>query len=255
MSLYAPVSKAAQYAGVGIGMDPGVQYWNDFLVASQVDEGSDSLGDWTITAVNSTEPTAPTDAAGGHVTLTNTTADADSLQFQLNGEVVKLGLGAKVDCCIRFKGNVASASAWCFGLAVKDTTLIAGATDVVLIRKDDADAHIDFSYGKDVSGAARANETTAVIASSGFAANTWLTIWMSIEMDPVTATAGRVIIWIGDGPTGTAFSKVYDQYLASGLVENEELTLSFGMLNGTGGDTVMTVDYVGLWADVVRVST
>lgn len=255
MSAYPPVSYAARDGRFGVGKRIGVQYFNDFLTSSRVDEGADALGEWTISATNSTEPTTTTDAPGGHVVLTNATADADMLQFQLNTESVKLGLGARADVAIRFKGNVASASAWCFGLAIKDTTLIAGASDVLLIRKDDTDTNIDFSYGINVSGSARANETSAIIASSGFAASTWETLHIGIEMDPTTVGSGLVQIWRGDEPSGKAFSLLYDNRIASGLPYDEDLTLSFGMLNGVGGDTVMTVDWVALYADITRVTT
>lgn len=252
MSVMRCFSAAARDNGRGIAQKNGIYFFEDFTDSSQVDEGSDSLGKWTITPTNSTEPTTGTDAAGGHLVLTNATADADMLQFQRNVESVKLGLGVNVDFGIRFKGNVASASAWAVGLAVKDTTMIAGVSDGVFLRKDDADTNVDFSYGKNISGAARANETTAVINASGFAASTWYLYEMSIAMDAATAGAGRVRIVLSDPWTPLAPAVLYDSYV-SDLPDDEELTFSFGMLNGTGGDTVMTVDYVYLGADVIRV--
>lgn len=187
---------------------------------------------WIITtteagAGDATE--AATSVDGGVLLLTNDAADDDNDFLQWSGddastaiETYKFESGKKLFFKARIKVSDATQSDFVIGLQITDTSPLA-VTDGVYWRKDDGDANLDFVVIKNSTA------TTATAASTAVS-DTWMTL-----------------AFYYDGKASIAYYKDNVQLgtsVTTNLVDDEELTISFGIQNGEAVAKTMSVDYI-----------
>lgn len=192
-------------------------YFNDF--------DTYVVGEWTITtteagAGDATE--ALTDGDGGLLLITNDAADNDLDFFQKVGESFKWVAGKPMLFGARFKVSDATQSDFVIGLIITDTTLL-DVTDGIFFQKDDGDAFLDFHVEKNNT----ASDATAIAT--------------------VVSDTFLEVQWYYDGG-----SKIY--YAVNGtvlgslgitnVVDDEELTVTFGLQNGEAVAKTMTLDWI-----------
>jgi hypothetical protein len=197
-----------------------IEYFNDFVRPTDYD-----TNDWTLTTVEAgagaaTEAIANT--SGGLLVVTNDSADDDADFFQLARETFKFVAGKKLYFGMRFKLSDATQSDFVFGLQITDTTPLA-VSDGLFFQKDDGDANLDFHAVKNATATDRtaiatlADDTFAVIEAYYDGAN-------GIELFKDGVTVGSCAL--------------------TNVVDDEDLTVSFGIQNGNAGAKVLTVDWI-----------
>lgn len=187
---------------------------------------------WIITtteagAGDATE--AISNADGGVLLLTNDAADNDLDFLQWSGtdasaatETFKFVSGKKLFFKARIKVSDATQSDFVIGLQITDTTPLA-VSDGVYWRKDDGDADLDFVVIKDSTA------TTATAASTA-ANDTWMTLAFYYD------GKSSIRYYKNDVQLGTS--------VTTNMVDDEELTISFGIQNGEAVAKTMSVDYI-----------
>lgn len=210
----APGSALAQY---GLP-DPSSwhTYFNDF--------DTYTAAEWVVTEVG-TATQALTDADGGVLLVTNAAADDDSSFSQKVGESFLLQAGKKAVFKARFKVNLATESDFVIGLQITDTTPL-DVTDGVYFRKDDGDALLDIVCRKDAT-----TGSTSATGIATVAADTYLTVAWYYD------GKGNLAYFVNDVQLGTLTA-------TSTYLPDTELTVSFGVQNGTTSATIMSVDYI-----------
>ena len=201
-------------------------FWDDFLKFT--------AADWTITtteagAGDATEAVS-TGARGGVLVVTNDAADNDADFFQWVNETFKFTVGKRTWFKMRFKVSDATQSDFVMGLQITDTTPLA-VTDGVYFRKDDGDANLDFVVIKN-------STATEKLAISTVSDDTYLTVGFYYDGGARGANGsdGKVWYYVNDVLKGYA--------VTTNLVEDEELTVSFGIQNGEAVAKIMSVDYI-----------
>lgn len=195
-----------------------ITYFNDFTEYV--------AGDWTITTTeagsgDATEALAST-SAGGLLLITNDDADNDLDFLQLKTEAFKFVAGKKTFFKSRFAVSDATQSDFVMGLQITDTTPLA-VSDGVYFMKDDGDASLDFHVekdGSDTTASAIATVSDATMLVAGF------------YYDGKSA----IEYYVDDVKLGTS--------VTTNLPDDEELTVSFGIMNGAAAAKTMTVDYI-----------
>ena len=195
-----------------------ITYFNDFTEYV--------AGDWTITTTeagsgDATEALAST-SAGGLLLITNDDADNDLDFLQLKTEAFKFVAGKKTFFKSRFAVSDATQSDFVMGLQITDTTPLA-VSDGVYFMKDDGDASLDFHVekdGSDTAASAIATVSDATMLVAGF------------YYDGKSA----IEYYVDDVKLGTS--------VTTNLPDDEELTVSFGIMNGAAAAKTMTVDYI-----------
>lgn len=194
-----------------------ISYFNDFHTYT--------VGDWTITTTEAGAGSATealTDSQGGALLITNDAADNDNDFFQLVKESFKFVAGKKTIFKMRFKTNDATETDIVLGLQITDTSPLA-VSDGVYFQKDDGDTNIDFHVTKN-------STSTSATAIATLANDTFVTL--AFCYDGLSA----VHYYVNDVRIG--------QLATTNLVDDEELTVSFGIQNGAAAAKTMTVDYV-----------
>lgn len=197
------------------------EYFNDF------DEYT--AADWVITtteggAGSATEALA--DEQFGALLVTNDNADDDHDFFQLAKESFKYVSGKRLYFGIRLKVSDATESDLVAGLQIRDTTPLA-VSDGIWFGKDDGDTDIDFHVAKD-------STQTDEAAVGTLADNTYVTL--EFYYDGRTDSAANIQVFVdGTRVAGVALTNV---------VDDELLTVSFGLQNGAAAAKTMTVDWV-----------
>lgn len=184
-----------------------------------------AAADWTITTVedgtgDATEALADED--GGVLLITNDDADDDSDFFNKVGESFLMEAGKKAWFEARLKVSDATQSDWVMGLQITDTTPL-DVSDGIFFRKDDGDANIDFVVEK-------GDTATTASAIAANADDTY--VRLSFYYDGV----GLIRYYVDGVMQG---SLVDDN-----LPDDEVLTVSFGIQNGTDAAKTMSVDYI-----------
>lgn len=184
-----------------------------------------AAGDWTITtteagAGNASE--ALTNENHGVLLITNDDADNDADFFQKVGESFKFVAGKKLFFEARIKVSDATQSDFVMGLQITDTTPLA-VSDGVFFRKDDGDANLDFVVTKNST----ATTATAIATVSDA---TYLIVAFYYD------GASEIQYAVNDVVLGTS--------VTTNLVDDEELTISFGIQNGEAVAKTMSVDYI-----------
>jgi hypothetical protein len=204
-------------------LDPSVafKFLDDFFQYQQ--NNSDQVG-WIATIVqagNGNAAITADDAAGGVLKVVNDDADGDSVELQWNAENYKLVSGKPLWFETRLKVSDATQSMLFVGLAITDTTLIAGCTDYVGIRKDDGDAAIDCSVKKN-------NTETALDGKGTLVDDTYVKLGFYWN-------GSSVEFFINGASVGTA---------STNIVDDEELSISLAFKNGEAAAKTVYYDYV-----------
>lgn|SRR5574343_609274 len=184
-----------------------------------------TTADWTITTTEAGAGSATealTDADGGVLLITNDAADNDADFFQKVGESFKFESGKKLFFKARFKVSDATQSDFVIGLQITDTTPLA-VTDGVYFQKDDGDANLDFHVTKN-------STSTSASAIATVADDTYLTV--AFYYNGVSA----IEYYVNNVKLGTSAT--------TNLVDDEELTVSFGIQNGEAVAKTMSLDYL-----------
>jgi hypothetical protein len=206
----APTTNLAQYGRT----DPASwhQYFTDFdyYVA----------GDWTITSVGAATQ-ALTDIDGGALLLTNAAADDNSCFFNKKGESFLFATGKKLIFKARFKVSDATQSDLVIGLQITDTTILA-VSDGVFFQKDDGDAFLDFLVEK--------NGTASTAVAATLVTDTFVVVGFYYD------GKSEIQYFVNDALVGI--------HPTTNLVDDEELTVSFGVQNGEAVAKTMTIDYI-----------
>lgn len=215
------VTNAAANGPMGMfgSMDPTKYhvYWNDFDTYTATD--------WTITtteagAGDATEALA--DADGGVLLITNDAADNDADFFQKIGESFLFAAGKKLWFKARIKTSNATQVDLVMGLQITDTTPLSVTDGVYFLKADDA-ATWDFIVTKN-------STATTASAIATMANDTWMTL--GFYYDGVSA----IRYYVDDVQIGTS--------VTTNLVDDEELTISFGIQNGSAAARTLSVDYI-----------
>ena len=193
-------------------------YFNDF--------NAYVAGDWTITETG-TGTRALADAAFGVLLVTNAAADNDANFFQKKGESFKFVAGKKLWFETRFKVSDATQSDFVAGLQIIDTTPLA-VTDGVYFRKDDGDADLDFVVIKD-------SAATTASAIATLVSDTWISLGFYYD-------GSAIKYYVNDALAGSS--------VVTNLVDDEELTISWGVQNGEAVAKTCSMDR--LFASVER---
>lgn len=191
-------------------------YFNDF--------DTYVVGDWTLTTVEAGAGSA-TEALGnedgGVLVITNDAADDDSDFFQKIGESFKFEVGKKLWFDCRFKVSDATQSDVVIGLQITDTTPL-DVSDGVFFLKVDGSTTMNLLVEK--------NNTATTTAVATLANNTYVRLGFYYD--------GDSLIYAYENGVQVATSAV------TNMVDDEELTISFGIQNGEAVAKVMTVDYI-----------
>lgn len=184
-----------------------------------------TVGDWTITTTEAGAGSATealTDSQGGALLITNDAADNDNDFFQLTKESFKFVAGKKTIFKVRFKTSDATQTDLVFGLQITDTTPLA-VSDGVYFMKDDGDANIDFYVTKN-------STSSSASAIATLSSDTWTTLAFYYD------GASAVHYYVNDARIG--------QLATTNLVDDEDVTVSFGIQNGEAVAKTLTVDYI-----------
>lgn len=181
--------------------------------------------EWTITTTeagtgNASEVIA--NEAGGWLLLTNDDADNDNDFLQLKGEAFRFVAGKKLWFEAKLKTSNATESDIVMGLQITDTTPLATTDGVYFIKNDDATG-VDFVVVKDST--ATTVEDVAVMANN-------TEIILGFYYDGAATLEYRV----NREKVGTA--------AVTNLPDDEDLTISFGIQNGSAGAKTLSVDYI-----------
>ena len=191
-------------------------YFNDF--------DTYVAGDWTVTTVGAGATQALGNLDGGVLVLTNDAADDDRTFLQKKGESFLFQAGRELWFEARFKVSDATQSDIVLGLQITDTSPL-DVTDGVFFIKADGSAAIGLRVEKNNTGT-----DTASVAT--LADDTFVTLGYYYNgVDRIDTFVNGV------------FSK---SSAVTNLVDDEELTVSFGIQNGEAVAKVMTIDYISV---------
>jgi hypothetical protein len=192
--------------------------------------------EWVRTATGAGTTVINTGADGGILLTTNAAADNDAVYYQMSenaaagsAETWKFVEGKKLWFKARLKVSDITQSDFVMGLQITDTTPL-DASDGVFFRKDDGDSDLDFVIVKD--------STATTKTMSGLLANdTYIVLGFYYDGGTLGASgSGRVHCFVND--------VVKSQNVTTNLVNDEELTISFGIQNGEAVAKTMSVDYI-----------
>ena len=192
-----------------------------------------NASEWIVTEVDTDSDAAVANAittgAGGWLVLNVEADELDLTQLQWASEessaVVEhflMASGKKTFMKARFKVSDATDTGILIGLAVTDTTVVAGATDGFYFRKADTSTSLTCTMEK--------NSTEVSVTAATMANDTFVTV--AVEYDG----ASTMKVWADGVHVGTS--------VAVTAPTDEELTVSLGINNGVEGAEALTVDYI-----------
>ena len=199
-------------------------FWDDF--------DDYEAAQWVITTTEAGAGDATeviTNEVGGILLVTNDAGAADADFFQWAGtdsatvvETFKFISGKRTFFKVRFKTSDATQSNLVFGLQITDTTPLA-VTDGVYFRKDDGDALLDFVVIKNSTATTQTGIATLV-------ADTYTTLAFAYD------GKSEIKAYVDDVHKASS--------VTTNLVDDEELTVSFGIQNGEAVAKTLSLDYI-----------
>lgn len=181
-------------------------------------------GDWTITATGSGSH-ALTDFAGGALLSTNAAADNDAQFLQKKGEGFRFAAGKKTWFEAKFRASEATLIDLVFGLQITDTTPLAVSDGVYFLKPEGAATFnfISFMNGAGVTLSAVATLVAATDIRLGFYYD----------------GASGIDVYVNDVKVASTTVT-----LGTTLCNDEDLTISFGVQNGSAVARTLTTDYI-----------
>lgn len=192
-------------------------FWNDFQDLIDIEE----TNVWTITTTG-TGTEAITDAENGEILITNSGADDDADFLQSCKEVFGFTSGKELFFKARMKVSDVTQSDFLMGLQITDPTPL-DASDGVWFQKDDGDAALDFYIVK-TTGSDSVHGIPVTITN-----DTYFTVGFYYD---------------GESTIEYFFDDVSKGVFGVSHLPTTELTVSFGIQNGTNVAKTMTVDYI-----------
>ena len=193
--------------------------------------------DWFTTRIVSSVTTGATagseaidDAGGGILTLTNATADDDSIFMQWKGdsdaetasEIFTLETDRKLWFASRVKVSDVDATDFIMGLQNADTTPLTAPANGVFFQSDDGDAELDAHVYK---GSAASSSTNVLTLLD----DTYFRLGFYFD------GANVISFFNGDNSLGQITTNDFP---------TTELTVSFGVRNGEAAAKSMSIDYI-----------
>lgn len=185
-------------------------------------------GDWTITKTEAGVGSAThalDDGHGGRFLITCDAADDDNVFFQKVKENFRFTAGKKAWFEAKLKTSDATQSDIVVGLQITDTTPLA-VTDGVYFLKSDGAATVNFVTLMNSAGTTQASVAT-------MADNTDITLGFYYD------GAGSIEVYADDVKVATVAVTI-----GTTLVNDEDLTISFGIQNGEAVAKTLNVDYI-----------
>ena len=212
------VGRVSPFAAMGMLVPQKFHTWFD-------DFDKYTAGDWTITtteggAGDATE--AISNADGGVLLITNDDADNDADHLQWASETFLMAAGKKAWFAIRVQTSDATQSDIQLGLAITDTTPL-DASDGIWFQKDDGDANVDFHVTK--NGTATSSTAVTTMADA-----TWIELAWYYNGDD------EIEVWADGAKVGTSAT--------TNLPDDEELAITFGIVNGAAAAKTMSIDWL-----------
>jgi len=191
----------------------GVEYHKDIYTETAVSAGA---GTSTIALADST--------LGGQMVFTSAANEDDGIQAQLLGEAFYLS-GTAYPCYFgaRLKVSDADETDAFLGLAIQDTTILAGMTDGIGFRVVDGSAALTFLLEKN------GNETTASVAT--LSDDTYVVAEMYYD--------GSTVTYYVDGSEVGSYATS-----ETNMPDDEHLSPAMAFLTGDAGVDTMTVDWM-----------
>lgn len=217
------VTQAEESWTLGLyGMPDPTQYHTYF------DDFNDYVaGEWTITETG-TGTRAVGNLNNGILVITNAAADNDANFLQWSGatnaatvENWKFVSGKELWFKTKFKLSDATQSDFVMGLQITDTTPLA-TTDGVYFLKDDGSTTLNLLVTK--------NSTSTTTAVTTLADDTYVTVGYYYD------GGSAIQIYVNDVRVASS--------VTTNLVDDEELTISFGVQNGEAVAKVLSLDYI-----------
>lgn len=194
-----------------------IRYWNDFHTYASAE--------WTVTETQSGATQAvDTGANGGVLLLTNATGTTDVNQIQLINETFKLISGKQTWIKARFALTATLANFGALiGLAITDTTAVAGVSDGIFFRKPTGSSTLSAVVCK--------NSTESTVSLGTMVSGTYVTAALYYN------GKDAIECWLNGAKIGTLAT--------TNLPDDEELAVSIASVNATSGAAnVLAVDYL-----------
>jgi hypothetical protein len=183
-----------------------------------------AAAEWTITTTEAGAGSATEalgDADGGVLVITNDAADADNDFLQKVGESFLFEAGKKLWFEVRCKISDVVDSTFVIGLQITDTTPF-DVTDGVFFLKPDTDATVSLLVEK--------NNTPTTTVVGDLVNNTYVKLGYHYDgVSTIYAYLNRTLV-------GTS--------VVTNLPDDEVLTVSFGIQNGSAVANVLSIDYI-----------
>ena len=190
-------------------------YFNDF--------DAFAAADWTETEVGTASAPAIIDADGGVLRAVTGALANDSDFFQKVGESFLFEAGKQLIFKARIRTNSAILSEIVMGLQITDTTPAAVSDGVFFIKPTHNDP--DFNFLVEKNGTATTVPDVATIVN-----DTWLELGFHYD------GKSTITVFVNDAQAGKA--------AVTNLPDDEEMTISFGVQNGSAAARQMDVDYI-----------
>ena len=202
-----------------------IQYINDFGGDNPADTWIDTL----VSGGSGDTLIAGRSEAGGSISILAAGDDNDGAQLQkLLGFVATANDPIYFGCRWEFTGTGAGSCDIIIGLVDQDTSVIAGATDMIAFRTKDADTALDLVTEDNTS-------ETELELDSALVVDTWYTNEFYFNGDPTTP---RVYAWHNGTLIGNS---------TAGIEQTNGLALTIAYLNGAAhGQNIagLHVDYI-----------
>lgn len=186
-----------------------------------------TAADWVITTTG-TGTVVVQNEVNGIIRVTNSAADDDAVFLQWSGdtnaaavETWKFIAGKELWFKTKFKVSDATQSDLVMGLQITDTTPLA-VTDGVYFLKADGSATLNLLVTK--------NSTSTTTAVTTMVADTYVTVGFYYD------GKSSISIFLNDQKIGSS--------VTTNLVDDEELTISWGCQNGEAVAKTMNIDYI-----------
>ena len=179
-----------------------------------------TAADWTVTETG-TATQALTDGDGGLLLITNAASDNDASFSQKVGESFRFETDKKLWFDCRFKASNATQSDVVIGLSITDTTPLSVSDGVFFLKSDDATTIVM----KVVKNGTATTTTVCALADDTFCQLSFCyngVDGIAVFMDGVQVATSAV----------------------TNLPDDEDLTITYGIQNGSAAARTMTIDYI-----------
>lgn len=217
------VTNALRSTTLGLYPYPDPTLWHNWF-----DDFDDYVAaEWTITETG-TGTRAVGNLDNGILVITNAAADNDANFLQWSGatnastvETWKFVAGQPLFFKSRFKISDATQSDFVMGLQITDTTPLA-VSDGVYFLKADGSTTLNLLVTK--------NSTSTTTAVATMASDTYISVGFYYD------GGSNIFVFANDVRVGTS--------VTTNLVDDEELTISFGIQNGEAAAKSLSLDYI-----------